>query len=585
MWRVPTQVRTLRMVGRRLQSSGPKEGAKGAYAYTSNKQTPNSTTPREDLEVYKKSQRLQAVLVGLFAITALVGSYQIYQNRRWIKAKISGENFDAESFDNMYQELKQKKKAKQDSILANAQQVTNPNDSSVPGVYICGNNQFKLVEDSDALNVPLFKRLDVFDNFIVKDIFIGPQSGALINEKGDLYQWGKGFGGISTKPSLKGFNLTKVQISNGVVYCLDKKGEVYGLPESSEVQKNQKFDKASGWFGKYGVPYFKLDLGGLKIKDISAGMQHLMLLNTQCQVSTCATGLPGTKLDKSYGQFGLPEFSQFDQPPKPNKVMPVLLLNKFQNDQGEISNRVIEQIGSGNYECLCRDSLGGVWAWGWNKYGITGKQLNFDSEFIAYPVKVDTLDSKFKKTDLAKCLDLKVGGDTVFAKVVISDIYKLFEQQYKPQSQKKEKAAEDETKYFVWGHGLNGSLGLGTHQFIHFTNEPHEVKAFNVMEYSEALSKMVPIGIKNLSIGNRHCFAEMANGDVLSWGDGTLGQLANGGKNRRGLPDNVPQLLEPAGSATKKTKYNDRLQLKTFGDVKQEIYAGYDTTAIVYKKI
>lgn len=542
------------------------------------------STPKEDLEVFKQSQRLRGMALGVLAIGGLIGGFQLYNNKNWVKSKIYGDNFDNESFDEMYNGLKEKKKQRSERVIANAQEVSNPNGSDVPGVYICGNNRYGLVSDSTEFDiVPLFKRLDVFDNFVVKDITISQKSGALINEKGDLYQWGKGFNGDSHIPTLKGFNLEKVQISNGVVYTLNSKGEVYCIPESQSVQ-NEKLNEINGWLGKSRVPYFKLETA-TPIKDISSGLEHLMLLDKDGQVSTCATGLPGTNLDKSHGQFGLPEFSQFDNPPQPNELHPVLLLNKYKNDSGEVENRNLVSIGAGNYSSLVCDDLGGIWAWGWNKYGIVGKPLNFDTEFISYPVKIDGLNNHFKRSELAKCIDLVVGGDTAFATVTVSDIYKLFEEKMKRGSKPPSvTAGDDKVKYFSWGHGLKGSLGLSPQMFIHFTNDPKEMKTLSQMEeYNETSGKMEPIKVDKWAIGYRHGAVLMENGDVMTWGDGTSGQLADGKRNRRGAPNNVPKLLEPR-QTTETSQWNNRLQLHSTNNLKQEIIAGWDTTAIVYKR-
>lgn len=553
-----------------------------AYEYTS--QRPGST-PKEDLAVFKQSQRLQGMLMGTLALVTLLGGFQLYTHRNWVKAKIYGDNFDNESFDEMYNGLREKKKLKNENLIDNAQAVTNPNGSNVPGIYICGNNKYGLVSNDSQFDiVPLFKRLDMFDNFIVKDISISEKSGALINEKGDLYQWGKGFNGDSKKPTLKGFNLEKVQISNGVIYALNSKGEVYYIPESSSIQK-EKLNSVNGWFGKSRVSYFKL-FTPTPIKDISSGLEHLMLLDKYGQVSTCATGLPDTVLGKSHGQFGLPEFSQFDEPPRPNEVHSVVLLNKFKNDSGLIEKRKITSIGAGNYTSLVCDDLGAIWAWGWNKYGTIGKSLNFDTEYVSYPVRIEGLNSHFKRSEIAKCIDLRVGGDTVFATVTVSDIYKMFEERIKKGSETHLAEVDNghTLKYFSWGHGLKGSLGLSPQMFIHLTSEPKEMKSLTSMQdYNESTKKMEPIKVREWAIGYRHGAIALENGDVMTWGDGTAGQLGDGKRNRRGAPSYIPKLLEPNGEICE--KWNNRMQLQKTGKWKQELAAGWDTTAIVYKRI
>lgn len=561
-------------IPRRFQST---KGS-SAYGYAESR---SESTPAEDLAVYKQSQRLRGMVMGAVALATLIGGFQVYSNRNWIRAQIWGDNFDGESFDEMYAGLVEKKQKRNQSLLASAQTVTNPNGTEVPGVYVCGNNKYGLVEPTGEFDVvPLFKRLDVFDNFVVRDIVMGEKSGALVNDKGDLYQWGKGFGGDSKQPTLKGKGLVKVQISNGVVYALNGKGEVFGLAEDAAEQK-LPLGKAKGWLGSYTVPYFKLNAS--KIVDMCSGAEHLILLDSEGQVSTCATGLPGTVLAQSHGQFGLPEYSQFDEPPAPNMVYPVVLLNRYKEGDS-IKMRDIVSIASGNYTSLARDSSGALWGWGWNKYGTVGKPVSFETEFISYPVQVG-FGPRFKRSESAKAVDLVAGGDTAFAGVEVSDMYAGWNSQGGVLGAKKEpaKASQDSSlRYFAWGHGLKGSLGVSPQTFVHFAATPREMKALELEEYNETTAQLEPIGVRQWAIGNRHGGAVLNNGDVMMWGDGTSGQLGDGKRTRRGAPGYIPKIMEP--NHTRTAGINDRLQLETRGPYMPRLYAGYDTSAVVYTR-
>ncbi|GMF01165.1 unnamed protein product [Ambrosiozyma monospora] len=206
--------------------------------------------------------------------------------------------------------------------------VTDPNDSSVPGVYICGSNLHGLVEppsdkpqevkdDSSSSDKKsskkskekklefqtVYKRIPQFDNFLANDICLSSTSATLIDSKGDLYQWGQGYSpeSLNSKPipTIKGQKLVKAQISNGTVYALNKSGQVIYFPESKSDQvttiKNSNSFFNSLWLGKNRntneKPFQVLSNGAKfgKVADIAAGAEHLVLLNTDGQVFVTAT--------------------------------------------------------------------------------------------------------------------------------------------------------------------------------------------------------------------------------------------------------------------------------------------------------
>ncbi|GAV27774.1 hypothetical protein PMKS-001242 [Pichia membranifaciens] len=542
-----------------------------------------------DEKTFQLTQRLKLMAAGLVALALTVGGLQAYQNRVFIKAKLFGEE-GLETFDEMYERIKSKKQKKLDALETFATTVTNPNDSSVPGVYICGNNKHHLVVDEDSYDyIPVFKRLDVFDNVIVKDIAIGEKSGALIDQHGDLYQWGTGFGGDSKKPTIKGKRLEKVQISNDAVYTLTKQGEVLYLPENVELQKEVNANE-KGWFGSYSVSYLKLKTPKKNIKDIVAGSQHLVLLDKDGHVYTTATGF-NKKITQSFGQFGLPEFSQFDEPPKINEVHDVVLLNKYMKN-GQVLHRDIIEIAAGDYFTLCLDKSGAVWAFGKNTHGAIGTMINYDTEIIPYPTQVQFIATHFKRNEFPRCTNIEAGGDTAYASFSSSNIYELFEKSLKSDGSIIDNSftfdslpeAEQNNLHLSWGHGLKGELGLG--YFVHGTYEPKKIKVLNdVKEFNEMTNKLEKIKVKAWTVGRNHSIVTLENNDVYVWGDNEYGQLGNGKRIRAGAPSTIPLLLEPENNKKMKfAKFNNRLQLLDNGKFHQEIVAGRDTTAIVYKK-
>lgn len=549
--------------------------------------TSSSQTSSND-KTFQRTQRIKLLASGLVALILTLGGLEVYSNWASIKSKYFAHD-NLESFDEMYERIKEKKQKKQQALEIFSNNISNPNDSSIPGVYICGNNQNHLVAESESFEyIPVFKRLDFFDNFIVKDLFLSSQSGALINDKGDLYQWGDGFKGDSTKPTIKGKKLIKVQISNNVIYALTSNGEVIYLPENYDLQKEIS-QKEKGWLGSYNVNYFKLDTPKKNIIDISSGLEHLTLLDKQGSVYTTATGY-NTKISKSYGQFGLPEFSQFDEPPKTNEVHDVVLVNKYMKS-GKILNRKITQIATGDYFTLCLDKSGIVWAFGKNTHGAIGTTVNYDSEIIPYPTEVQFISTHFKRNEFPQCIDIEAGGDTAYATFKSSNIYELFEKSLKSGDELDDRFtfdslpdAEQNNLYLSWGHGLKGELGLG--HFIHGSYEPKKIKVLNeIKEFNEMTNKLEKIGVKYWAAGKNHVFVTLENNDVYVWGDNEYGQLGNGKRIRSGAPSTIPSLLEPdADNRVKYSRFNNRLQLLDNGKIHQEIVAGRDTSAIIYKK-
>lgn len=548
-----------------------------------------STSEKSDENTFQLTQKFKLMAAGLAALVITLGGLQIYQNWTFLKAKIFGDD-SLETFDEMYSRIQQKKQKKIDAIENFSNNVTNPNDSTIPGVYICGNNQNQLVTNDKSYDyVPIFKRLDVFDNFIVKDITMNENSGALINERGDLYQWGSGFDGDSTNPTIKGKNLIQVKISNNTIYALTKYGEVLYLPINFKLQ-NQIQNKENGWIKSNIVNYFKLNTPNKNIVDISAGLQHLALLDKEGNVYTTATGY-NTKLNKSFGQFGLPEFSQFDEPPQINEVHDVVLLNKYIKN-GNVKHRITSQIATGDYFTLCLDKAGSVWAFGKNTHGAIGTIINYDTEVIPYPTQVQFITSHFKRNEFPRCINIAAGGDTAYATFTSSNMYELFEKSLKSDdilidnkfSFDTLPEAEEANLHLAWGHGLKGELGLG--YFIHGSYEPKKIKTLNeIKEFNEITNKLEKIKIKSWAVGKNHCIVTLENNDVYAWGDNEYGQLGNGKRIRLGIPSNIPSLLEPnTDKKMKFSKFNNRLNLLDNGKIHQEVVAGPYTTAIVYKK-
>ncbi|OWB69156.1 hypothetical protein B5S30_g4556 [[Candida] boidinii] len=556
-------------------------------------------------EDYELVQRAKAIIGGGIVLLGLLAAVEIYSNWDYINRKVLGVKYEIGSIDEVYENIKERKERKKDQIDKKNYNITNSNDSNFQGVYICGNNENGICDpehkDKSTKSQPIFKRLDIFDGLFVKDLYLGPKSACLIDSKGDLYQWGDGFNGDSKTPTLKNKKLTHAEISNGVIYALTEKGEILYLPENHDDQlkatkKVKKFWGLKTETQNFEKLVFPDGFKNLRVKDFSTGDEHLVLLTNDKSVFTCATGNDSTgELSKSNGQFGLPNFSQFDTPPKPNELYEVGLLNKFR-ENNEIFKRDIVKVAAGDFFTLCLDNLGYVWAFGKNTYGALGRDINYNTEIIPYPMKIDLINHRFNKNEFPQCIDIVTGNGSgsAYATYISNNIYQLFEKSLKENKKdikldQLSKSQQDSLTYFSWGHGLKGELGLG--HYIHGQPEPKIIKTLNnITEYNDETKKIEATPIKSWSVGRNHVFVTLRNNDVYGWGDNEFGQLGNGKKAKLSSPSTIPALLEPTTTSEeidrkkKTTDLNDRLQLTNKNEYEQVIVAGSDTTAIYYKK-
>lgn len=565
----------------------PKQAAKPETSEERKRDIAQDEKLAQEQEVNRTRKSRVAALV-VFAVA--VAFYLRYVDSDDFKKRVKQfKNSPDEPVENKYTQVSPEDVEKElniHKIDRTVYKITDPNGSDVPGVYISGNNENKLVNDGKSTKYQLvFKRLPFFDKLYAKYVALGDSSGALVDENGDLRQWGKGFGGDNTKPTVTGEKLVKAVITHGTVYGLKSNGKVVYLPESAEAQKSFSGVK-QGWTGSSSTNFRTLDTHD-SIADIANGKDHIVLLTTDGAVYTAAAGYD-KPVEKSWGQYGLPTLSQFDAAPPINELQDVTLLNKYVED-GIVHKRKITQIAAGDYFTLALDSMGTVWAWGRNTFGCVGKEMQYNTEVIPYPSKVDVRSTHhFKKNEMPRCINIAAGGDTAFATYVSSNLYHLFEKSVTDRGNfSMEELTDNEAgsaKSLAWGSGLKGQLGSG--RFIHGQAEPSQVKDLDELkEYNETEKKVQTIGIKSWSVGGSHVDVTLNNGDVYVWGDNEYGQLGSGKRVRAARPTMVPSLLEPNEAQREQTPgLNDRLQLVNNDKYEQVLVTGPDTSAIYYKK-
>ncbi|KAJ3404011.1 hypothetical protein HDU80_003400 [Chytriomyces hyalinus] len=343
----------------------------------------------------------------------------------------------------------------------------------------------------------------------------------------------------SSKPfsALAGANLTRVVLSNGgcLSFALSKTGEVFRIDlkklkahsanvENSAIQLAPQTSIVNmlglGWLvGARGVGAAQ-DLGACqkvgfsteaeRITSISSGESHLLALSSSGKVYTAPTTIEGNK----HGQLG-----GTNADPAQTTLSPVPTLKSVKT----------AQIAAGTaFNCI-RTANGQVFTWGSNKFGQLGTgRKGYD---IAHSDEPLEMQFNGKMGDDKKCTLIAAGGDTVIMTL----------------------ESKESSEVFSVGMGQWGQLGTGN--FIHMTNSPVKVATLsNLQEYSEKLSKVVPIRVDSITMGPTHVVAVLKDGstnkfgkDVFVWGGNEKGQLGrvDGKKGNSAVPVWVAPVLRP----------------------------------------
>lgn len=543
-----------------------------------------------DLRKFEKSEGWKGVVGGIFAIGGILGLFTLYQDYNAIYDKIFNRISDDDEILSKVKDVnKKKRKGKNFVELPN---IKNKNDSSVPGVYLWGDNSNSIVSNdpkSKEVRYPI--RYDWFDGKYLLKLNISEHSALAIDEKGDLIQWGKGYSDSKDPEyTIKGQNLIDAKISNGLIYALNNKNEVLLIPESKSDQffaKNK--NKWKFWSkGSIKIPRLSTEIfeKGEAVKDLQTGSKHLLILTNLGNVYTSSTGLKQSE-GKSHGQFGLLEYNQFKNIPPPNELKEVKLLNYEINSKShKLTPRNIVQIATGSNHSIALDSNGELYSFGENYFGQLGHDINgYDNEIVAIPKKIDLLKHGLVKRDcFPKVTEIKASGDSTFAKILPVKMFKVIRNTSLNQSTIDSVLDEDDDiEEFLIGFGSNLKGQLGSAQFIHSQHKPSKIKVLSdLKDYNELTKQLEVIKPLKWSFNTDHSFMVLENKDVLYWGGNDFGELGNGKKSRIAKPAVMPPLIEPDATLEKVNSMNfvNRLNLKD----NQEIIAGVSTGAIYYKK-
>ncbi|CCF57731.1 hypothetical protein KAFR_0D00840 [Kazachstania africana CBS 2517] len=388
---------------------------------------------------------------------------------------------------------------------------------SVPGLYYWGDRDF---QDESWTGIP--KRVKLFDGMILKDVcLVNDRHNLVIDKNGDLFNWE--ISNERLKLVLSRQNLVHIKESNNCCYALNGKGQILVIPLKEIDNLTDKFIKYENitWFN---IPWLKrarynlvIDTSKIfdrqrkesKIIQFDTGENHLALVSNVGKAYTCSTGYSSNNdsKKKSFGQFGLPNFSQFDNIPPTNELFEVELLNN------------IVKMSCGKYHTLAIDSQGNLFTFGLNRNGQLGFLITYENEFLPYPRMISNRGIKQYFTgnrDTLSYIDINCCSETSFI-TVLNPITK-------------------QINYFSFGNGLNGELGNG-----HFKNSEFEPKLIKFLQDTNVTNWIC-------NKDSNHIFVTTTDGIVKGWGLNDRGQIGTVQKTKKykiSQPITIPSILEP----------------------------------------
>ncbi|KAI0389478.1 RCC1/BLIP-II [Xylariaceae sp. FL0594] len=436
-----------------------------------------------------------------------------------------------------------------------------------PGVYCWGSNSGKVAApDSNDSVVKTPRRIPYFNGQLLRDIKLDREFGAAITETGDLVQWGTGFSkdDPTPKPTLKGKNLVRVEISRDRIVALSKDGQVYSLPVSASDQAASDKAASSKWSSS-NINYRQLKPRGLgwgeRVTDIASGLEHVLLLTSKGRVFSAASSHSDFP---SKGQLGVPGLSWATRPKGPyDQPHEILTLKGFN----------ISQIAAGDYHSLALEKDGRVFVFGDNSSGQLGFEAEKEIPFVDGPIPLP-FSKLYRGTHLKpRVTSVAAGGATSFFTV---DATRVAD----PNEDASSIRDLGRVTSDVWacGSGIYGTLGNG--RWTHVSLGPSKIKSLSgLSEFDEKTQSLVPIRLARLSAGTTHAAAVLRNvtnvaaaasseqdtsfgSDVLWWGGNEHYQLGTGKRNNSASPIYIGPFDGNQGDADKARRdETHRLQL------------------------
>ncbi|MCJ1404628.1 hypothetical protein MMC11_007854 [Xylographa trunciseda] len=443
-----------------------------------------------------------------------------------------------------------------------------------PGVYAWGSNSGRVAApDSDEAFVKSPRRIPFFDGVLLRDIKLDRNFGAAIAENGDLLQWGSDFSAESKQPipTLKGKNLTQIQLSRDRIVALSSSGKVYTLPVSQPDQLSGPKPQESSW-----IPFlsstspisYRTIQTPEKVTSIASGLDHVLLLTSSGRLFTAASS--STEFP-SKGQLGIPGLTWTHRPEGPyDQPHEITTLRGFN----------IRHVGAGDYHSLAVDGEGRVFSFGDNSLGQLGFDPNAESPYIDAPSLLPISKLYAGTGQTPRVTSIAAGGVNSFFTV---DATRVAAPGEDPSGIRGIGRVTSDT----WACGQGTWGGLGNGRWTHVQGSPTKLKALSgLFEYDEPTSTVIPIRLARLSVGSTHASATMSNvtyvgahagssendtnwgADVLWWGGNEYYQLGTGKRNNVAQPLYIRPLDAGEKKGKEKEKEEHRFQITPRGRVK-----------------
>ncbi|PPR04949.1 hypothetical protein CVT24_010407 [Panaeolus cyanescens] len=510
-------------------------------------------------------------------------------------------------------------------------------DPDVLHSMIWGSNEAKLLspESPDKVSHRVPTIAHWLDNVALRDLKLGKKTGACIDARGDVYQWGEGFFGeilenvSRPKSTLRGKNIVQLQLTDEKLYALSASGKIYVLATDAFAQAlptGAPTPASDSWWGTgwlwgedENIDFAEVtpaeSLGWREsFTSIAAGKNHLLALTSSGRVFAH----PVNKKANQWGQLGFRKFSIPDPASSLTnskahihvELIPKSFTDPFaketrdavidgtvvSGDLSKIDDSSIRfcpnlfeipvlkgvnvaQIAAGARTSFARTKEGRVLGWGANEYGQIGLGGSVVVDSITVPTEV-VLWRLTERGTKTKCLDVTAGGDLT-AFVVERN------KEHRPTT----------TDLLMCGNGQYG--GLGNNTYSSGQSAPSRVRGISgLLQYSDKLHGLTPVTPEEISISpDGHVImalnsSEDSHGvggrDVMVWGKNYGHELGNGKKASSAVPIN---LEGPDGSRlmlmSRKAKQVKDLQGQVWKKgvkVEQRALAG-DGSSVVYWKI
>ncbi|KAI0282735.1 regulator of chromosome condensation 1/beta-lactamase-inhibitor protein II [Russula brevipes] len=515
-------------------------------------------------------------------------------------------------------------------------------------LLVWGSNRAHIIspDASDGAQIRTPAAASFLQGVALRDLAVHATHAACVDGRGDVYQWGDGFFGARSasvsgddrkKPvlTLRGKDITRVQVTESRVFALSASGRVYIISAEAARQSlappgaptpSRAARWGAGWvWGDEGgvqhaeiVPAQKLAWGE-RIISIAAGRDHLLALTS----SGRTFAHPITKNANSHGQLGFRKFDVPD-PSSPTlasrlsvELIPRAVADPYAKNSRyareptasasatgllpvsenlidvddtnlKFSDRLFEvpalkgvnivQIAACSRSSFVRTDTGRVLGWGANDYGQIGLGGNVTLDTITVPTEVVLWRGTSSGTR-TQCIDLNTGGDLAFFTV-----------------ERVDGTAIRNIEVLSCGNGQYG--GLGNALFSNAQGVPVRTKAVSgLLEFSEKTNNLQPIVPHALSVSpdghvllalDTHALAGPGGGrDLLAWGTNYDYQIGNG--KRASIA--VPTTLETAdGNRVMLGKFRAKIVRDPQGrvwrrgvDVEQVAIGGHGSSLVYWR--